>query len=237
MGQYYKKDRKIGTCESMYYMRRAEAQELARIGEKDDDGVSFKEYLTDNVTRWRFPWPSEDIDSTLPRDMDGGRLDLINKNPYEGQGFTVPASALGRDEIQHTRLCMPMHDKKGVQGFNVFIPCPYSQAFKDQGITTSTGAPVNTPRLRVVAEADREDPPADSARALPTTRSLYTIFACAICDSNQRFDHDSTAKIKEEARREWDYLNPEGKTPDWHDRHPDAAQRYAEAMETINRIN
>lgn len=114
MGQYYKGN-KIGTCENMYYLTREEAERLAAQGQADDDGITFKEYLTDNETCWRFPWPGNDE----------------KKEPF--RSFDVPCSL---PTLLHGDKVVYMSLPSGGYGFNVFFPCPYS---KDFTLKTSTG--------------------------------------------------------------------------------------------------
>ena len=76
----YLKDRKIGTCENMYYLRLDEAKEYAKLGISDDDNQIFKEYLEDNQTRFRFAWPEEDRTSF---EIDG------DKRKYD-KSFSLP---------------------------------------------------------------------------------------------------------------------------------------------------
>jgi len=121
MGQYYK-GRKIGTCESMYYMRLEEAQQLARMGAKHDDDINFKEYLQDNATMFRFPFPDED--NGIPENCEFDR------------GVKIPA---GRIDVRHDEVVIWNENKKGGNGMNIFIPCPHSNAFKDKNIKLSIG--------------------------------------------------------------------------------------------------
>src|SRR3990167_1767401 len=136
MGQYIG-DRKIGTCESMYYMRLSEAQQLSKEGKADDDGISFSEYLKDNETKWRFPFPDED--EGIPADCK------YNKS------FTIP---VGEIEVNHTDICVSnsIDDSYNV---NIFMPCPYSEEFKKLGLKTSING-VGEQFLLVTMEAIRE---------------------------------------------------------------------------------
>lgn len=136
MGQYYKKS-KIGTCESMYYMRLSEAQELAKHGAADDDGIKFSDYLTDGRTKWRFPFPDED--AGIPDDCK------YNKS------FMIPS---GDIEVGHGEICIS-NNIDGGNNVNIFLPCPYSKEFKEAGIRTSTGGP-GQQMLKVVMEGMRD---------------------------------------------------------------------------------
>lgn len=122
MGQYLGQ-RKIGTCEMMYYMRLEEAQELAEQGAKDNDGISFTEYLADGQTKFRFPFPDED--QGIPTDCK-----------YD-KSFMLPA---GDIEVEHDTICVSNSIDR-THNVNIFLPCPYSQEFKALGLKTSTGGP------------------------------------------------------------------------------------------------
>lgn len=118
MGQYIKGE-KIGTCENMYYLTLEEAKILALQGVKDDDGISISEYLTDNQTRFRFPWPEE---------QETGAI----REAFKTFNIPVPEGM----EVNHTEKVIHMALPTGGYGFNVFLPCPYSPDFK---FKTSTG--------------------------------------------------------------------------------------------------
>lgn len=180
MGQYYK-GRKIGTCERMYYMRLEEAEKLARLGAADDDGIKFKEYLTDNITAFRFPFPDE----------DAGLPDMIKHD----KGFNLPA---GGAEVHHETICVSndlQHSSGG--NVNIFLPCPYSDEFKAAGIKTSTGG-AGEQLLTVLYEGMRDG-------------KKKTIFACARCGAQQRFSDEDVAKIKTRALEYFEPYNTEGK--------------------------
>ena len=119
MGQYFKGD-KIGTCENMYYLKLNEAQEMAALGLADDDGITFKEYLGDNVTRWRFPWPEED-------DLKGS---FVEREPFKSFDLPCPVAVNHQDIVVHNK------HKSGGYGMNIWIPCPHSPEFH---LETSTG--------------------------------------------------------------------------------------------------
>ena len=186
MGQYYKGE-KIGTCESMYYLTLPEAQELARQGARDDDGISFQSYLTDNVTMFRFDFPGETKESRY-------------KN-YD-RGFMVLASE--DVEAGHTDKWIAMQHKGGGYNVNICLPCPYSQEFKDLGIKTSVGGFEKQTHLQVRFQAIRHG-------------EEKTIFECARCGQLQRFDNVDIARIKDATREYYEAYKPkswdtEGKT-------------------------
>ncbi len=118
MGQYYKGE-KIGTCECMYYIRLDEAQALANRGEQDDDKISFTEYLNDNTTRWRFPFPNEEMD-----------FNFNNREPFKT--FALPCPV----EVNHKEIVVSNQHFGGGYNVNIWLPCPHS---KDFHLKTSNG--------------------------------------------------------------------------------------------------
>ena len=137
MGQYYQGN-KIGTCESMYYMRLSEAQKLANQGAVDDDGIKFKDYLSDGITKFRFPFPDEDEGIPGMCQFD--------------KSFMIPAGEI--KDIGHTEICISNSIQRG-NNVNIFLPCPNSEEFKKLGIKTSSGG-VGTQYLLVMMEGIRE---------------------------------------------------------------------------------
>jgi len=210
MGQYYG-ERKIGTCERMYYMRQDEAEELASKGEQDNDGIKFSEYLSDNITAFRFPFPSED-------------KKLGDKY---NQSFSIPAGVL--TDIGHRDICIS-NTPKNMSGHNVniFIPCIYSQEFKNTGLKLSMGG-AGEQFLDILYTGNRY-------RDNDTKTGLMkrkTIFACSRCEQEQRFSDEDIEKLKTHATKYYEYLNQSNKNePDEHKQ-----AQYNEAMEIIKRIS
>lgn len=204
MGQYYK-GRKIGTCEIMYYMRLTEAKKLADMGASDDDGIKFNEYLTDNITMFRFPFPDE----------DQRELADVGYESHEKR-FIVPAIGI---DAGHDTITVHSTRKDGGDGINIFIPCPYSEEFKDANIKTSTGGPGGQ-KLDVLFEGMRNG-------------EVKTIFACSRCGAMQRFSGDDIEKIKEQARNYYAWCDTTDKNPEYKGNQ----ELYDRAMTIINRIN
>lgn len=165
MGQYYKGD-KIGTCENMYYLRLDEAQEMAALGLADDDGITFREYLEDNTTRFRFPWPNEERT---------GRPFVI-REPFKT--FELPCPI----EINHDAIVIHNTHKGGGYGMNIWIPCPHSPDFN---LKTSNGG-AGEQFVSIVFQAIRDG-------------KEKTIFACARCQQQQRFEDAEVEAIKKRA--------------------------------------
>lgn len=208
MGQYLK-GRKIGTCESMYYMRMEEAQKLAEQGARDDDGIKFSDYLSDNETKWRFPFPDED--KGIPADCKYDR------------SINLPANGI---EIEHRDICVGNSHHNGGYNVNIFIPCPYSKEFQALGLRTSTGG-AGEQFFSVVMEAMR-----DQVIDGKTVRVRKTVFKCARCEAMFRLSDDDVTKLKERAKEYFAYLDKRGKNPAY----AGDQDRYDYAMEVLNRI-
>jgi hypothetical protein len=205
MGQYYKKS-KIGTCEDMYYLRLDQAQELAKQGARDDDGISFNDYLTDNQTRFRFPFPDED---------NKPQAELLDAPEYD-RGFCIPAG-VGGLEVGHDEITTNNSFKEGGSGVNIFLPCPYSQEFKNLNIKTSCDG-VGEQWLRITQQAIRDG-------------EEKTIFECARCGQAQRFSNEDIVKIKARAAEYFElYYSPKARESE------SIKKDYDNAMEIIKRI-
>lgn len=214
MGQYYK-GRKIGTCERMYYMRQDEAEQLASIGARDDDGIEFKEYLSDNITAFRFPFPCEDK-------LTAQELGNVGHE----KSISIPAGNLS--DVGHNTICISNSPRNMLgHNVNIFIPCIYSQEFKDSGLKLSNGG-AGEQFLDILYTGNRYVNETKTG-----TMQKKTIFACSRCGQEQRFDDEAINIIKERAREYYTYLNQEGKN------NPDETMqvRYNEIMETISRIS
>jgi len=205
MGQYYK-GKKIGTCESMYYMRLSEAQELAKQGARDDDGITFESYLTDNATMFRFPFPDED--------------EGIPANCQYDKGFNIPAGDL--EDVGHSTICVGNTHKNGFHNMNIMIPCPYSKDFKDlilDGKVKQSNGGAGEQFLTVRFQAIRDG-------------KEKTIFECSRCGQLQRFSDDDIDKIKERAKEYFECYNREGKNLSY----KGDQGLYDQAIKIINRI-
>lgn len=166
MGQYYNGE-KIGTCENMYYMRMSQAKKLR--GAADDDGITFESMLTDNVTRFRFPWPDED-----GREQAG--LFYSDVADFErSHELQVPEGV----KINHTTKCYQGN------GHNLFMPCIHSdewQKMAEAGATLSKGP--HYQKIRCMFDAIR-----DGERAI--------LFECSACGNLQRMAAEDWRKVWE----------------------------------------
>lgn len=224
MGQYYKGE-KIGTCESMYYMRLSQAQKLASIGAVDDDKISFLEYCTDGVTRFRFPFPDE----------DGVEEAGLYSNGYIkafDRGFLVPVP--DGIEINHTHKCAGNTLCDGTHNVNMFIPCIYSEEFKNTGIQLSSGG-AGQRYINIMYKAMR---PKIVDGKETKELVLSTLFECARCGQLQRVSNEEMARIKEMAIEHYSAKYRLVAQRDL-DNEPLVAQNKKaldEALETINRM-
>lgn len=225
MGQYYKKS-KIGTCECMYYLRLEQAQQLAKQGESDDDGIRFEEYLNDGQTKFRFPFPDEDLAFSM---KDTPRPDLANYN----RGFKIPAGVV--KDIEHSTICLSNEHKGGGHNVNIMLPCPHDKKFKDitlAGANLSCGG-AGEQYLNIVMEAMRPD--GENGELIKRT-----IFECARCGAMFRMDLEDTKKLKEYLKER--YNEPKEGNHYHHDKetakimYEQAKSEWDEIMEIIKRI-
>ena len=103
MGEYaiFKGEQvKIGTCESMYYLRASQARDVEPVAGSLDP---WKDRLE---IRFRFPFPDED--TCEPGGFDGDY----------GRGFNAPGFELGSDYTGHGTMQLIQ------TGWNVSLPCP-----------------------------------------------------------------------------------------------------------------
>ncbi len=153
----------------MYYLRLNTAKKLAEQGEKDDDNIPFKDYLTDDVTKFRFPFPNED-------DKENELVSILNYAP------TVRFQAYNLN-LDHGNMWL----STGVtDNINISFPCVYSQEFKDlvtdRKVTSST---IGTQYIDVLMQAVR----------MGKTR---TVFQCPRCNNMAWFTEDDISKWKEQ---------------------------------------
>jgi hypothetical protein len=116
MGEYVE-DFKLGTCESLYYVRYQDVKQIASIHPQ------AKTYL-DHSKGWlyRFPFPDEDKTSGLFPNYE---------NPYNyGLEIFVPHDTVESDPKFHNEICHSIN-MNGGHNINVFNPCPYSEDFKN----------------------------------------------------------------------------------------------------------
>lgn len=208
----------------MYYMRLSEGKELARIGAKDDDGISFKEYLSDGVTRFRFPFPTEDLlqGEDAGGDKDGGDIEAMQK--AYNKGFDIPAGGI---EVNHGTICVHNKHETGGYGMNIMLPCPYSKEFKEADILKTSAGGAGEQFLSVKYQGMRYKDENNTGELVEKT-----IFACARCGSQQRFGDDDVAKIKERATEYFKVYDTTGKNESY-----DGNQGlYDYAMKIIARI-
>lgn len=206
MGQYYK-GLKIGTCETMYYLTLPQAQELAKQGAMDDDDIAFADYISDEITKFRFCFPDEDGKT---------QKELLQTNNYQPH-FRL-YSYEGLEYIDHDTVVLRHELNDGGDSANIFIPCPYSKEFKDKDIKMSIGG-ISEPKLDVIMQAIRQD-------------KETTIFRCASCGQMFRLNDEAIEKLKAYNLKKFELLNQEGKNePD-----EEKQKQYDYAIKVINRI-
>ena len=220
MGQYYNGS-KIGTCETIYYLRLSQAERLAKQGARDDDEISFADYLKDGETKFRFPFPDEDDDFLL----EDPRPDISDFN----RGYLIPVgNVIDSFEDNHEEICISNQLQGGGDSVNMFIPCPYSRKFKEMGIRTSIGG-FGENKVHIVMEAMR----ADGKNGELIKRTIYK---CARCGSLFRITLEETKKLKEYLK---EYYKEPTRSPGSksEEQYNGEMERWQERQEIINRIS
>ncbi len=199
MGQYYKGN-KIGTCETMYYMRLDEAVKLALLNARDDDNQSFASLLTDNVTMFRFPFPDEDI--------------LAKQNNLASRKEFNPSFKLflpPNFEVIHGNITT----SHGQPNVNYFIPCPYDKE------CTIKHSPLPQQTISIMYQAMRY-PLAESVDGTiyenrNTNMVKATLYECSTCGQLQRTSQEEMAEVVEYNKTYFTEIHTPRDMPMWKD--------------------
>ena len=193
MGEYMKIDGvelKLGTCDGMYYVRRAELEEYRHRARKMEANGELSSYLaTDIGLFWRFPFPSEDGQG--PREW--ADRDYQPTSP----ALWVPDEL--RDQVTHSSCQQtlaanvgraPDFDgdrslgRGGLPSVSLTMPCPMSLVgIKPGGIMHLVGCARPTVILRI------------SSQRWWTSEREYTVFECAYCREPQAFSPDFVQRL------------------------------------------
>ena len=196
MGEYLrnaqgKQTIKLGTCESMYYVRRSEMERFASVGPWDSE-------LPRDILRagsgifYRFRWPWEDAHEYDQAHI-GQREPFMSHTVYFGNG-NMP-------DVDHDTATVHVKPRHGLAGgFNVFLPCPLGKDWIKQGLTTG-GAPSSCIQI--------------NSEKFDADGKAYTVFECPYCGHMWHFGPDDEdkaavdaikAEIRAVAEREKDRL-------------------------------
>ncbi len=122
---------KLGTCDDWRYVRRQEAEHLAK--RDAGAGTDMDRFLRDSGTLYRFPWPDEDRHLHDISHINGRSL-------FRNWVMELPDELAGVLEgLEHKKICASIgpEDWHGYH-VNVFVPCPLSA---DAGLVAPTGQP------------------------------------------------------------------------------------------------
>lgn len=180
MGEYLKvngKEIKLGTCESLYYVRLSDLQEIEALGiaEKIDGNDELAGYLDpQNGYRYRFPFPNED-------NTPAGDYENYDK------GFSVvidPHTApqlygfLRGEEWEHGTICHSCN-VDGAYNVNILLPCPLAHDFpKDIKLSQGSAQPV----IEIVQLKQVEG-------------KIWTVIRCGFCKSAIRLDEEGGTEL------------------------------------------
>jgi len=191
MGEYLKvngKEIKLGTCESLYYVRLSDLQEIEALGisETIDGNESVKEYLDPaSLYRYRFPFPNED--GTPAGDYE----------PYD-KGFAVkidPETApqlyryLRGTEWEHNTVCHSCN-VDGAYNVNILLPCPLAHDFPTNVKLSQGGA---SPVIEIVQQKQVEG-------------KVWTVIRCGYCKSMIRLDAEGGAELSATLNKQADEM-------------------------------
>jgi len=159
---------KIGTCESLYYIRHDELKEIAELHQRDESGTLITDYLQPKIFFYRFPWPDE----------DGQDVSYSDNRDYSRK-YTIANPGI---ETAHNTVACHIKAEGGGFGLNVMIPCPAdTEAFKNSGLRSS---PINITPLHIAFEKYDEN------------GSPLTILGCGYCRQMFRITEDDAEKVR-----------------------------------------
>jgi hypothetical protein len=174
MGEYVRLDGhlyKLGTCESLYYVRYADlagwiaAGRVARAEGNDEP----RAYLA-GAYRFRFPFPDEDG----PEDA---RLAAYGQDYQRGVTVPAPAGLLAGLDHMPVRVWLK-HGLRYVGGVSVALPCPMTPEF-DQ----VTHGPV------------ADDPAVTIFQQRPIDGRLWVVVGCPWCGALVRLEEAEAARL------------------------------------------
>ena len=165
---------KIGTCESLYYVRYDQLTKWVETGRatRAPGNLDPAEYLLPKYGfRFRFPF----------QDEDGEDLTITE---HYNRGYTISAPADFMQGIEHLDICHsvgPIGEKWGGYVSNIWHPCPLSLT------KTDTRRPDHA-----VIQIVQQKPVGDQ---------LWTVARCAYCGSAFRINADEASALVEHERR------------------------------------
>ncbi len=117
MGEYIKykdEDVKLGTCESLYYVRLDQLKEARLLMEKKPGNLDVSGYLDPkNSFRYRFPFPEED------------NVEIGDFGPYDkGLVIALHPDDWSLADFDHTHMWHSCQPATGGYNVNVSFPCP-----------------------------------------------------------------------------------------------------------------
>ena len=163
---YHKEAVKLGTCESLYYIRHGDLVRMIAAGEVEKmPGNDAPEAYLDGSYRFRFPFPDEDD------------LRPFTYQDYD-RAFVVSVTGAGllfTDE--HYTVGASFQPRGGGYNVNVSLPCPQSADFdqvKSSGITWQV--------VEIVQQR-------------PIDGDLWTVVRCPYCHAAWRLPTEEAVKL------------------------------------------
>ena len=138
---------------------------------------------------------------------DGAKFPDCGKDPFKV--FSLPCPV----EVNHDRITVHNTHQGGGYGINIFLPCPHSSNFPLEMSRGGAGEQFISVKYQAIRDGAEK-----------------TIFACARCGHEQRFDDAETVKIKERAKEYFAVYHREEGQPGGDESY------YQYAMKIIERI-
>jgi hypothetical protein len=183
MGEYVKyrgREIKIGTCESMYYVRWQQMAEIVALGlcEKMPGNADPAAYVRlGSGLRFRFPFPDED-------QIEPGDFTDHDKSVVIGIPAGCPVCA---PDDCHETVCQSINCRGGGYNVNAIIPCPATAAF-----ATVKHSPIGgTIPLEIVQQKPMED------------GAVWTVVRCGWCSGMYRLGREEAAWLSNYIREQY----------------------------------
>lgn len=172
MGEYYK-DLKLGTCETLYYVRRDELEKELK-NTLDRESRDSLEYYLDPKYTWIYRFPKSNEDNQTINHAD-------NREYNDYIKITVPTDKIEIPHKEFTQVTIKKNDSE----ITCNLPCcplsPKVSEYKIRPINFSYRADIY-----IVGDRYRENQP-----------DGYTLFQCCLCDELFAMNEEEIEILKE----------------------------------------
>jgi hypothetical protein len=181
MGEYLKvngKEIKLGTCESLYYVRLSDLQEIEALGiaKKIDGNDELAGYLDPaNGYHYRFPFPEEDHTPAGEYENYDKGFSLVVDPKIAPQLYGY----LHGEEWEHGTICHSCNVGGGSYNVNIILPCPLSHDFP-KDIKMSTGGASSVIEITQQKQVEGK---------------IWTVIRCGYCKAAIRLDVEGGTEL------------------------------------------